>query len=73
MTYEDLQHLARTYRYGDAVYVIVDSLPQPYQDSFSSFLRGSAVPVGDGRNRYAFVYDFERWLAEAFRPAESRQ
>lgn len=24
---------------------------------------GSAYPVGDGRNRYAYVTDFERWLA----------
>lgn len=70
MTPEDLQHLAQTYLYGDSVYVIVESLPQPYQDRFTSFLRGSAVPVGDGRNRYAFVYDFERWLAEAFGRSE---
>jgi len=55
MTSEELQHLAQTYRFGDSVYVIVESLPQPYQDRFTSFLRGSAVPVGDGRNRYAFV------------------
>lgn len=70
MTPEELLHLAQTYRFGDLEYVIVDSLPQPYQDRFTSFLRGSAVPLGDGRNRYAFVYDFERWLAESFGTGE---
>lgn len=63
MTSNELKELVQTYRYSDAVYVVVDSLPQPYQDAFSSFLRGSACPVGDGRNRYAYITDFERWLA----------
>jgi|UPI00076A6F4B hypothetical protein len=57
-----LRDIVRTYRYRDAIHVVVDSLPQPYQDQFASFLRGSAQPVGDGLNRYAFVPDFERWL-----------
>ncbi|MFI8619271.1 hypothetical protein ACIGHN_27640 [Acidovorax sp. NPDC077693] len=63
MTPNELKDLVQTYRYSDAVYVVVDSLPQPYQDAFSGFLRGSACPVGDGRNRYAYITDFERWLA----------
>ncbi len=58
----ELRDIVRTYRYRDAIHVVVDSLPQPYQDQFASFLRGSAQPVGDGLNRYAFVPDFERWL-----------
>ncbi len=62
MTPNELKDLVQTYRYSDAVYVVVDSLPQPYQDAFSNFLRGSACPVRDGRNRYAYVADFERWL-----------
>lgn len=63
MTNCELKELVQTYRYTDMLYVVVDSLPQPYQDEFSCFLLGSACPVGDGRNRYAFVADFERWLA----------
>lgn len=58
----ELRDIVRTYRYRDAMHVVVDSLPQPYQDQFAVFLRGSAQPVGDGLNRYAFVQDFERWL-----------
>lgn len=63
MTPRELKELVQTYRYTDSVYVVVDSLPQPYQGEFASFLRGSACPVGDGRNRYAYLTDFERWLA----------
>lgn len=63
MTPDKLKELVQTYRYTDAVYVVVDSLPQPYKEEFSSFLLGSASPLGDGRNRYAYVADFERWLA----------
>lgn len=55
-------NIVQTYRYRDAVFVIVDSLPMPFHESFVEFLRGSAVPVGDGLNRYAFTSDFERWL-----------
>lgn len=62
MTAEELISVVQTYRYSDAVYVIVDSLPMPFQENFVTFLRGSAVPVGDGLNRYAFTSDFERWL-----------
>lgn len=62
MTAEELMNVVQTYRYRDALYVIVDSLPMPFHDSFVEFLRGSAVPLGDGLNRYAFVQDFERWL-----------
>lgn len=63
MTPTELKELVQTYRYTDMLYVVVDSLPQPYQDEFSCFLLGSACPVGDGRSRYAYVADFERWLA----------
>lgn len=63
MTPNELKGLVQTYRYTDMLYVVVDSLPQPYQDEFSCFLLGSACPVGDGRSRYAYVPDFERWLA----------
>lgn len=62
MTPRELKELVQTYRYTDSVYVVVDSLPQPYQREFASFLRGSACPLGDGRNRYAYLTDFERWL-----------
>ena len=62
MTSEKLMNVVQTYRYHDAVFVIVDSLPTPFHESFVEFLRGSAVPVGDGLNRYAFTCDFERWL-----------
>lgn len=65
MTAEELIKVVQTYRYSDAVYVIVDSLPMPFQENFVAFLRGSAVPVGDGLNRYAFTSDFERWLETA--------
>ena len=51
-----------TYRYVDAIYVVVDTLPEPYQSSFWSFLRGSAIPIADGKNKYAYVQDFERWI-----------
>ena len=61
-TPNELRELVQTYRYTDTHYVVVDSLPQPYQDEFSCFLLGSACPLGDGRSRYAFVSDFERWL-----------
>lgn len=64
----ELRELVQTYRYTDTVYVVVDSLPQPYQDEFANFLRGSAGPVGDGRNRYAYVADFERWLSTLVPP-----
>lgn len=53
----------KTYRYTDTVYVVVDSLPQPYRTDFSNFSLGSACPLGDGRNHYAYVADFERWIA----------
>ena len=59
----ELRGLIQTYRYTDTAYVEVDLLPQPYQDEFSSFLRGSADPVEDGRNHYAYIADFERWLS----------
>ena len=62
MTAEELMSVVQTYRYSKAVYVIVDSLPMPFHESFVDFLRGSAVPVCDGLNRYAFTSDFERWL-----------
>lgn len=63
MTAGDIQRLVRTFRFTDAIYVVVDSLPEPYQSDFWGFLRGSAIPVGDGRHRYAYPHDFERWLA----------
>lgn len=63
MRLNELRGLIQTYRYTDAVYVVVDSVPQPYQDEFFNFLRGSAGPAGDGRNRYAYIADFERWLS----------
>lgn len=66
MTADELRTQVRTFRYSDAVYVIVDSLPQPYQNDFWRFLFGSARPVGDGRNRYAYAADFERWIAASF-------
>lgn len=59
---EALMESVGTYRYADAIYVVVDSLPEPYQSSFWSFLRGSAIPIADGKNRYAYVLDFERWI-----------
>lgn len=62
-----LRDVVQTYRYRDTIHVVVDSLPQPFQDQFARFLRGSAQPVGDGLNRYAFVQDFERWL-ETLKP-----
>jgi|RifCSPhighO2_12_1023870.scaffolds.fasta_scaffold00272_34 hypothetical protein len=62
MTAEELMKVVQTYRYSDSLYVIVDSLPMPFHESFVAFLRGLAVPVGDGLNRYAFISDFERWL-----------
>lgn len=51
MTADDLRTQVRTFRYSDAVYVIVDSLPQPYQDDFWMFLlalRGPLVTGGIG-------------------------
>lgn len=62
MTSEELINVVQTYRYRDAVFVIVESLPTPFHESFGEFLHGSAVPVCDGLNRYAFTSDFERWL-----------
>lgn len=59
---EGLRKPVATYRYADAIYVVVDSLPEPYQSSFWLFLRGSAIPIADGKNRYAFVQDFQRWI-----------
>lgn len=66
MTAVELRSIVQTYRYGDTAYVIVDSLPEPYLDEFWRFLFGSARPVGDGRNRYAYAADFERWIAARF-------
>ena len=66
MTANELRTAVQTFRYSDAVYVIVDSLPQPYQDDFWLFLTGSARPIGDGLNRYAYTSDFERWLCAIF-------
>lgn len=58
-----LRDIVQTYRYRDTIHVVVESLPQPCQDEFDRFLHGSARPIGDGLARYAFVQDFERWLA----------
>lgn len=63
MTPSELKDIVKTYRYTDAVYVVVNSLPQPYQNGFTHFLIGSACPIADGRNRYAYVADFDRWIA----------
>lgn len=35
-----LRDIVRTYRYRDSIHVVVDSLPQPYQDQFASFCAG---------------------------------
>lgn len=59
---EALRKSVATYWFADAIYVVVDSLPDPYQSSFWSFLRGSAIPIADGKARYAYVQDFERWI-----------
>lgn len=59
---EGLRQTVATYRYLDEIYVVVDSLPEPHQSSFWSFLRGSAIPIADGRNRYAYIQDFEGWI-----------
>lgn len=64
MTANELREVVQTYRYRDAVFVIVDSLPEPARGQFLDFLRGSACPVGDGRYRYAYTRDFERFLLE---------
>lgn len=64
MTANELREVAQTYRYSDAVFVVVDSLPEPERGQFMAFLRGSACPVGDGKNSYAYVWDFERFLRE---------
>ncbi|WP_087743452.1 MULTISPECIES: hypothetical protein [unclassified Acidovorax] len=71
MTPSDLKNIVKTYRYTDALYVVVDSLPQPYQDGFANFLVGSTCPIADGRNRYAYVADFDRWIASLSQGEES--
>lgn len=63
---DEVRLAAAIYRYSEAIYVVVDSLPEPYQSSFWKFLRGSAIPIADGKNRYAYVQDFERWIGTIF-------
>lgn len=41
---------------------MADYLPQRYQESFWHFLHYAPVPAGDGRNRYAYTIDLERWI-----------
>lgn len=57
---EALRALAQTTPEG---WVVRDSLPEPERASFESFLVGSCCPLGDGLQKYAYAYDFERWLA----------
>ena len=57
---EALRELVQTTSEG---WVVRDSLPEPEHASFESFLFGSCCPLGDGLQKYAYAYDFERWLA----------
>ena len=43
-------------------WVVRDSLPELERASFERFLIGSCCPLGDGVQKYALAYDFERWL-----------
>lgn len=64
MTADQLRKVVQTYRFSDRIFIIVDSLPEPEKNQFQAFLRGSACPIADGRQSYAYVPDFERFLAQ---------